>query len=200
MIVLELGRDQAVVADPSAVAYRTDEVERSRVVQGDGWIDQVRSRIERHRAGLPVTMQRLAGPGQVGLGRGNGRVEKVRLAGEGIVTEASRLVGLKETVGVSVALNQQLPRRGGKVVLLALSGEGWVLMQPHGRSVEVDLKKGEALDTPVHRLAWYSATAEYEIRYSVSGGWWRKRTEGLVARVTGPGAVTLDGGPNDSAP
>ncbi len=82
------------------------------------------------------------------------------------------------------------------MVLVALEGPGRALLQARGSASVVVLEPGEELDARAGGIAWFSGTVDFELRHGIAGPRrWLKKPQGFVARMTGPGEVTvqLDG-------
>ena len=187
-VVVELSAGEEVMAEAGRVLFRRGGVEWAAAGNGRSWLGKVVNGIQRRAAGLPARMSRYRGPGEVGFGIGAaGVVRPVELsAGSNVLVQAGSVLAVSAGVVADVALVRRIRGRdGGTLAMERLTGSGVALLGALGEAVEVELAAGERLEAAWWAIAWYDATAEFEV--VVRGG--RSRTH--FAAITGPGRVTL---------
>ncbi len=177
---------QAVVAESDRLLYRGDGVTCALAGSENGRVRGWVNRIQRRAAGLASRMSRYEGPGEVAFAAGGpAEVQAVELTrADNLVVAAPALLAAGASVQVDVALVEKVRNEGERwpLVMHRLTGEGLVLLVAFGDAVDVELAAGEAVEAAVWGVAWYAATAEYQLR--VLGG-------DHVARVTGPTRLVL---------
>lgn len=185
-VLVAIPEGRAMLAEGDRLLYRGDGVTCSLAGSGSGLIRGWVNRIQRRAGGLVGRMSRYEGPGEVAFAAGGpAEVQAVELTrGDNLVVAAPALLAAVSTVEVDVALVEKI-RDGGErrpLVMHRLTGEGLALLAAFGDAVDVELAAGEAVEAAVWGVAWYAATAEYQLR--VLGG-------DHVARITGPTRLVL---------
>lgn len=196
-LVVGLEPGAAVMAESSRLVYCRGEVEWSLADGGRGAVASWLSRTQRRAAGMEARMSRYEGTGEVGFApAGPGLVVAVELAPDvaAVVCQAESLLAIESGVRTEVALGRRIREVGSRTTLamVSLTGEGVAFLCAHGTPVPVTLEAGEAVQAAWWAVAWYEATADYRILAAGSGGMVRD-TAKLMARITGPGRVVLQG-------
>ena len=177
-VVVGLEPGAAVMAESSRLVYCRGEVDWSRADGGRGAVASWLNRTQRRAAGMEARMSRYEGTGEVGFAPASpGLVVPVELAPDvaAVVCQAESLLAIEAGVRTEVALVRRIREAGSRTTLamIWLTGEGVAFLCAHGTPVPVTLEAGEAVE-------------------AASGGMVRD-TPKLMARITGPGRVVLQG-------
>ncbi|MDE3262953.1 MAG: AIM24 family protein [Acidobacteriota bacterium] len=196
-VVVRLDPGEAVLAESSRLVYRRGEVDWSLADGGRGVLAGWVTRTQRRAVGMEPRMSRYEGAGEVGFAPASpGMVVPVELApgAADVVCQAESLVALEAGIRTEVALVRRIREAGSrtKLAMIWLRGEGVAFLCAHGTPVPVTLEEGEAVEAAWWAVAWHEATAEYRILTAGRSAMVRD-TRTLMARITGPGRVVLQG-------
>ena len=140
-------------------------------------------------------MSRYEGVGEVGFAPaapGELAVAEVR-DDTTLVCQAESLIAMEAGIQANVVLARRIreAEQRTKLAMIRLTGKGVAFLCAHGTAVGVDLAPGETLEAAWWAVAWYEATAEYEVLTFRSGV--RGETRACLAGITGPGRVCASG-------
>ena len=194
VIALEPGR--VVIAESSRLVYRRGEVDWSLAGGGRGVVGKWLHRARRRAAGMEAWTSRYEGPGEVGfVPAWPGEVSAVELGPSeaGVVCQAESLVAFEAGIQADVALVRRIREAGSRTTLamIRLAGQGVAFLCAHGSAMPVELGREEAVEAAWWAVAWYEATADYRMLVTAGGGRFQDAT--LMAGISGPGRVVLQG-------
>lgn len=187
-VVVELGSGEEVLAEAGRVVYRRGGVEWTLAGSGRSWLGRVVNGIQRRAAGLPARMKRYRGPGEVGFGIGGAGVVRALELGpaDSVLVQAANVVAVSAGVVANVALVRKMRGPdGGMLAMERLAGSGVALVGAMGEMVGLELAAGERVEAAWWAVAWYDATADFQLLRM------GRRSGVHFAGITGPGRVTL---------
>ena len=146
---------------------------------------------------MAARMSQYRGAGEVGFAPASpGPVVPVELAADlaDVVCRAESLLAVEAGVRTEVALVRRIREAGSrtKLAMVWLAGEGMAFLCAHGTPVPVTLEAGEVVEAAWWAVAWHEATADYRI-LTARGSAMVRDPRTLMARITGPGRVVLQG-------
>lgn len=196
-VVIALEPGAAVMAESSRLVYRYGEVDWSLAASDRGVVGKWLHSTQRRAAGMAARMSQYRGAGEVGFAPASpGLVVPVELAADlaDVVCQAESLVAVEADVRTDVALVRPIREARSRTTLtmIRLAGDGLAFLCAHGTALPMRLEEGEAVEAAWWAVAWYEATADYRILTADSGGIVRDGPK-LMARITGPGRVVLQG-------
>ena len=111
----------------------------------------------------------------------------------GVVCQAESLVAFEAGIQADVALVRRIREAGSRTTLamIRLTGQGVAFLCAHGAAMPVQLRREEAVEAAWWAVAWYEATADYRMLVTAGGG--RSQAATLMAGISGPGRVVLQG-------